>query len=80
MKTSANPNASGILVTLTFIALFFVSLIVILVADVDPSAMFEEKVNSAINTQIQSKVSTISPAQAKSASARNNFFYELGNP
>ena len=79
MKTSANPNSSGILVTLTFITLFFVTLIVILVADVDAGSMFEDKVNSAINSSVQSKVSTMSPAQAKSASARNNFFYELGN-
>ncbi len=78
MKSSANPNAAGILVALSFITIFLVSLIVILVADVDPGSIFEQKVNSAINDKVQSKISTYNPSQLRSASARNNLFYELG--
>lgn len=80
MKTSINPKANGILVTLTFIALFFVSLIVILVADIDAGAFFDDQVNVAINTEVQSRVTSAAanPAASTSSTAKNEMFYELG--
>ncbi|MBC7384237.1 MAG: hypothetical protein H7296_14820 [Bacteroidia bacterium] len=79
MKTTKNPQSKGILITLTFIALFFVSLIILLVADVDAGLFFEEQVTGAINSQIDARVSEISTAgNIASTTSSNELFYELG--
>jgi hypothetical protein len=76
MKNS-NPNASGVLFTLAFFGLFFVAMIVVLAGDFEISSMFEDKVNSAINTEVQSRISSVGTSAAKTGSINNSLFYEL---
>ncbi|MDZ4666415.1 MAG: hypothetical protein SGJ00_00890 [bacterium] len=78
MKSHSNPNSTGILFTLSFIGLFFVSLIVILVADIEIGSLFEDQVNSAINAQVHSKVSSAASSAKSTGSISNSLFYEFG--
>lgn len=79
MKTSSNAKASGILFTLSFIGLFFVTLIVVLVADIEIGAFFEDQVNGAINSEVQSRVSNAATTAKSTGNISNSLFYELGN-
>ncbi|OYU96081.1 MAG: hypothetical protein CFE21_06625 [Bacteroidetes bacterium B1(2017)] len=74
-----NPKASGLLFTLTFIGLFFVSLIVVLAADIEVSSFFEDQVNSQINTQVQSKIGSVGASVSSGKSLNNSLFYEFGS-
>jgi hypothetical protein len=76
---SNNPNSSGILFTLAFIGLFFVSLIVILVADVEIGSFLEGQVNGAINSQVDSKIGSVAATAASGGNVNNSLFYEFGN-
>jgi hypothetical protein len=79
MKTTTNTQASGILFTLSFIGLFFVTLIVVLAADIEIGSFFEDQVNGAINTEVQSRVSTAATSAKSTGNISNSLFYELGS-
>jgi hypothetical protein len=63
--------------TLTFIGLFFVSLIVVIVADIEVSSFFEDQVNGAINTEVEARASKVSGKVSKGGSVTNTILQEL---